>query len=150
MTGARARPVPGPTSQSRGSGSAEVDDYIASSPAAVRAKLRSIRAAIRSAAPGADEVVSYRMPGFTYPGYSYRGMFVWFAAQRQHIGLYLRPPTIADHRRELSAYSTTKSAIPLPIDEDVPVALIRRLVRASVRNMKQREPGIARKARRRG
>ena len=115
-----------------------VDAYIARAPAEVRPQLKTLRAAIRSVAPDADELVSYRMPGYAYPGYSGKGVFVWFALYRNHIGLYLRLPTVADHQRDLAKYQTTKSAVHIPLDQPVPVALVRKLVRASVRHMKGR------------
>ena len=118
-------------------GSDAVDVYIAQAPAGVRPRLRAIRKAIRAVAPDATEVISYGMPGFRYPGYEHRGLFAWFALQSKHIGLYVRVPTIADHRRELAGYGTTKSAVHLPLDREIPVQLVQTLVRASVRIMKK-------------
>jgi uncharacterized protein YdhG (YjbR/CyaY superfamily) len=116
--------------------SAEVDAYIAQAPKDVRRRLETLRATIRKAAPDATEVISYRIPGYFYPGYCYKGMFVWFAAQSGHIGLYLRPPTIENHRRELAKYGTTKSAVHLPLDGEIPTRLVQKVVRASLRIMK--------------
>jgi len=113
--------------------SPEVDAYIARASDSVRKKLQAVRFAIRAAVPDATEVISYRMPGYSYPGLSHKGMVAWFGLQSRHIGLYLRPPTIADHRRELAGYGTTKSAVHLPLDGRIPSQLIRRLVRASAR-----------------
>ena len=117
----------------RAAASPEVDAYIDDAPTSVQGPLRAVRALIRATIPDAVEVISYRMPGFSYPGYPYKGMIVWFARQRQHIGLYLRPPTIADHQKELAGYETTKSAVHLPIGRPIPSALVRKLVRASAR-----------------
>jgi len=103
----------------------------------VRSKLETLRRTIRAIAPDATEVISYQTPGYSYPGYRYKGMFVWFAAQSGHIGLYLRPPTIGDHRRELAKYGTTKSAVHLPLDHEIPTRLVQKLVRASLRIMKE-------------
>lgn len=97
--------------------------------------MRSVRAAIRAVAPDATELISYRMPGYQYPGYRHKGMFAWFGLQSAHIGLHVRPPSIADHRRELRGFPTTKSAVDLPLDRPVPVALVQRLVKASRRIM---------------
>jgi len=128
----------GPRTRTESKSSLEVDAYIARAPIEFRSKLVEVRRAIRAVAPDAVEVVSYRMPGYSYPGYAYKGMFAWFGVQRNHIGLYLRPPTIGDHPRELAGYTTTKSAVHLPLDRAIPTALIQRLVRASARIMKQR------------
>lgn len=123
-----------------GNSSREVDAYIARCPKALQGKLREIRAAIREAAPGATETISYKMPGYSYPGYDYKGMFAWFGIQKSHIGLYLRPPTIESHEKELSGYKTTKSAVHIPLDVKVPTPLINRLVKVSIKIMKERRP----------
>jgi len=116
-----------------GKPSKSVDEYIAAAPKEVRAKLREVRAAIMQVAPDAAESISYRMPY-----YSYKGRLAWFGLQRAHIGLYLRPPVIAEHERELKGYETTKSAVHLSLDKKVPVSLIKKLVRA---RMKKNEAG---------
>jgi len=113
----------------------EVDAYIAHAPVAVRKKLETLRSAIRSVVPDATELISYQMPGYSYPGYRFKGMFAWFGLQSGHIGLYLRPPTIQNHRRELVRYATTKSAVHLPFDQEIPTRLVQKLVRASLRVM---------------
>jgi uncharacterized protein YdhG (YjbR/CyaY superfamily) len=124
-----------------GEGSSEVDAYIAKCPKEAQVRLREIRKAIREAAPGAIEGIrQFSIPSFAYPGYShgvYDGVFVWFGLQSNHIGLYLRPPTISDHRKALAGYVTTKSAVHLPLDREAPVPLITKLVRASVKIMKE-------------
>jgi uncharacterized protein YdhG (YjbR/CyaY superfamily) len=116
----------------------EVEAYIARCPAPVRGKLVRVRNAIRAAAPDANEVISYQIPGYSYPGYGHNGMFAWFGLQSHHIGLYVRPPTIENHRKELAGYTTTKSAVHLRLDCEIPTRLIQTLVRASVRVMKER------------
>ncbi len=122
---------------SQASGSGDVDAYIAGAPENVRGKLKEIRAAIREAAPGAVETMSYfQMPGYFYPGYDYNGMFVWFGLQKSHLSLLLRPPTIRLHERELSGYSRTKAALHLPLEGKTPVPLIKKLVKTSVGIMK--------------
>jgi uncharacterized protein YdhG (YjbR/CyaY superfamily) len=125
---------------SQESGSKDVDAYIAKCPKNVQGKLKKIRAAIRKAAPGATETTSYfQMPGYFYPGgYYYNGMFAWFALQKSHIGLYLRPPTIQNHKKELAGYATTKSAVHFPLDEKIPAPLVGKLVKASVKIMKSK------------
>ncbi|MGA2664961.1 MAG: DUF1801 domain-containing protein [Nitrososphaerales archaeon] len=121
----------------QGSGSDDVDAYIAKCPKSVQGKLEEIRAAIKEVAPGAAETTSYfQMPGYYYPGYDYNGMFAWFGLQRSHISLLLRPPTIQDHEEELAGYATTKAAVHLPLDRRVPTPLVKKLVRASLKIMK--------------
>jgi uncharacterized protein YdhG (YjbR/CyaY superfamily) len=129
----RKRPEVEPSSEN-------VDKYIAECPKNVQGKLREIRKAIKQAAPGAVETTSYfDMPGYSYPGYDYNGMFAWFGLQKSHIGLMLRPPTIQDHKKELGKYSKTKAVVRLPLDEDIPISLVKKLVKASIQVMKEKK-----------
>jgi len=111
----------------------DVDDYISAAPIEVRKKLEEVRATIREVAPTAVESISYRMPY-----YNYKGQLAWFGLQKRHIGLYLRPPVIEEHKKELAGYETTKSAVHLPLDKKIPVSLVKKLVKA---RMKKNEAG---------
>jgi uncharacterized protein YdhG (YjbR/CyaY superfamily) len=95
--------------------------------------LREVRAAIREAVPDAREGISYRMPY-----YDYKGRLAWFGLHTEHIGFYVRPPIIEEHREELTGYKTTKSAVHLPLDGKIPVPLIKKLVKA---RMKKNDAG---------
>ncbi len=106
----------------------DVDDYISAAPKEVQGKLREVRAAIREAAPTAVESISYRMPY-----YNYKGRLAWFGLHERHIGVYLRPPVIEEHKKVLAGYETTKSAVHLPLDKGIPVALVKKLVKARMK-----------------
>ncbi len=108
----------------------DVDAYIKAAPKEAQGKLAQLRKIIRSAAPKAEERISYSMPY-----YHYHGRLLYFAAQRNHIGFYILPPIVEQHRDELTGYETTKGTIRLPLDEPLPTALIRKLVKARVRHM---------------
>jgi uncharacterized protein YdhG (YjbR/CyaY superfamily) len=110
-----------------------VDEYIAAAPKEARKKLEAVREAIREAAPGAKESISYRIPY-----YSLNGRLAWFGLFRAHIGLFIRPPVLEEHKDELKGYSMTKSSLHLPLDKRVPAALVKRLVRAGVRKNEER------------
>jgi uncharacterized protein YdhG (YjbR/CyaY superfamily) len=105
-----------------------IDEYIAASPAAVRPILKEIRRLIRSAAPEAEELISYRMPAFRQ-----HGILVYFAAFKNHIGLY--PPVSGDARlqKTLAPYMGPKGNLKFPLDRPIPRALIRRIVLLRVR-----------------
>lgn len=111
----------------------DVDAYIATAPKEVRGKLEELRAVIRKTAPAAVERISYGMPY-----YHYRGRLAYFSFWKAHIGMYLPTPTIAEHERELAAYQTTKATIRFPLEQKLPVALIRKLIKA---RMKTNEAG---------
>ncbi len=93
-----------------------------------------MRGLIQGIAPNAAESISYGMPGYD------KGRIAWFALRRGYIGLYLRPPIIAEHEKELARYKTTKSAIHFPLGEKLPTALIKKLVRARINKNEQPRP----------
>ena len=111
-----------------------VDAYIASAPQGIRAKLKELRAVIRKTAPAALECISYGMPY-----YGYKGRLAYFAFAKKHIGLYLTPPVIEEHRKELERYSTARATIRFPLDQKLPIALIQKLIRARMRKNEARE-----------
>ncbi|UFS63486.1 DUF1801 domain-containing protein [Sulfurimonas sp. HSL-3221] len=116
-----------------------VDAYIEKYPQEVRDRLHEIRGIIEAAAPDATETVSYfEMPGYLYEGYDYHGMFAWFSYKRPHVRLHVRPPVLEEHQEELENYATTKSIISFPVDKAIPKALVEKLVKASIRVMKQK------------
>jgi uncharacterized protein YdhG (YjbR/CyaY superfamily) len=117
----------------------EVEAYISKCPTDARGKLKEIRSAIKKAAPGAVETMSYfDIPGYSYPGYDYNGMFAWFDFQRSGLDLRVRPPVIENHKKELKGFSTTKSVVRIPLDQKIPVPLVMKLVKASVKAMKDK------------
>ena len=100
---------------------------ITRAPKEARAKLLEVRRIIRATAPEAVEGISYRIPY-----YNYHGALVWFAAFKNHIGIFLRPPVIAEHKRDLKGYETTKSAVHFSMNKPLPVELIRKLIKARI------------------
>ncbi len=120
-------------------GASGVDEYIAKMPKEVQAKLREIRAAIRAAAPGARERTDYfQWPGYSYEGYDYDGMFVWFSFKKPYMRLHVRPPVIENHRKELAGFATTKAIVSFTADSAISMALVKKLVKASVKVMKDK------------
>ena len=116
-----------------------VDEYIATCPKEAHGQLAKIRAAIRSAAPGATERGDYfEMPGYSYPGFDYDGMFVWFSFKKPYIRLHVRPPVIDDHAKQLAGYPTTKAIVSFPLGNPIPTTLVKNLVKASVKVMRDR------------
>ena len=120
--------------------SKEVDSYIANSAKEAQNKLRKIRAAIREVAPDATERTDYfQIPGYSYEGYDYDGMFVWFSLKESYVRLHVRPPVIQDHKKELVGYPTTKAIVSFPVDKEIPMTLVKKLVKASIKVMKERK-----------
>ena len=117
----------------------DTDKYIANTPKEIQGKLREIRAAIREAAPGATERTDYfQWPGYSYVGYDYDGMFVWFSFKKPNIRLHLRPPVIQDHNKQLAGCATTKAIVGFPADRAISMALVKKLAKASLKVMKDK------------
>ena len=115
----------------------DVDAYIAKAPKAVRLKLAQLRRIIRAAAPKAEEHISYGMPY-----YSYKGRLVYFAIARKHIGLYVPTPVIEEHKKELEDYETAKATVRFPLNKRLPIALIKKLVKARIEKNEDRNKKI--------
>ena len=103
---------------------ADIDQYISGFPKETQQLLQQIRTAIKKAAPKAEEVISYGMPGFKL-----NGMLVWFAGYKNHIGFYPKPSGIEAFRKELSVYKYAKGSVQLPLDKPLPTALITKIVK---------------------
>lgn len=116
-----------------------VDGYIASCPKEAHGNLARMRGAVQAAAPGATERTDYfDWPGYSYPGFDYNGMFAWFSFKSPYVRLHVRPPVIEDHKEELAGYATTKAVVSFPMSKPVPIALVKKLVKASVKVMKDK------------
>ena len=105
-----------------------VDEYISLQPEEIRMTLELLRQTIKLSAPEAQEVISYQMPG-----YKFHGVFVWFAAFKNHYGFYCIPDVLSKFADQLSAFELTKSAIRIPLDTPVPEKLIAEIVQYAVK-----------------
>ena len=111
-----------------------IDEYIDTFPEDVRAILNELRQTIRETAPEAKETISYQMPTFTL-----NGNLVHFAAFKQHIGFYPTPTGIDAFKEDLSRYKGAKGSVQFPIDQPLPLPLIRRIVKYRVEeNLKKK------------
>jgi len=104
-----------------------IDGYISGFPEDVQRKLQELRAAIKAAAPGAAEKISYQIPAFTF-----NGNLVYFAAYKKHIGFYPTSSGVRAFKRELSAYEVSKGTVRFPLDKPLPLKLIGRIVKFRV------------------
>ena len=118
-----------------GSTASQVRSYLAALPPDSRKVVRQLREVIRASATGAVEHFSYRMPGFKLDGKP----LVWYAAFKQHVSLY--PMTAAirrAHAAELEGYKMSTGTIQFPLGGPLPVALVRRLVKARVAEVRDK------------
>ncbi len=113
-----------------------VDEYMASQPEAVRGILGRVRTAILKAVPGAEEVISYKIPTCKLDS----GPVLYFAGWKQHYSLY--PATervVAAFKGELASYEVNKGTIRFPLSQPVPVKLIGRIAKFRAKEVAERK-----------
>ena len=110
-----------------------VDEYIASFAEDVRPKLIELRHLAQELIPDAIETISYGMPT-----YKRKRNLVHFACYKNHIGLYPGPSVIQKFSSEFTTYKWSKGAVQFPIEKELPISLIRRMVEATVKEYKDR------------
>jgi len=116
-----------------------VEKYIAGFPKDVQKLLKEIRATVKKAAPKAAESISYGIPAFRQDG-----PVLFYAAFKNHIGIYPAPRAAAEFKEELKAYKGNKGTIQLPLDKKLPLGLIKRIVK--YRLQQNAEAAILKKA----
>jgi uncharacterized protein YdhG (YjbR/CyaY superfamily) len=106
-----------------------IDAYLGEVSADQRVALEKLRKTIRAAAPGAEECISYQLAAFRHDG----RMLVGFGATAKHCAFYLMSSaTVPAHADELKNYDTSKGTIRFQPDRPLPVALVRKLVKARI------------------
>ncbi len=111
-------------------------EYLARVPQPARRALSKMRAAIRSVVPPqAVETISYGIPAFKH-----KGVLVWFAAFSKHCSLFPTAAVINAFKKELKGFPTTKGTIQFPLDKPLPIALIKKIVRARVAQLESKRP----------
>jgi uncharacterized protein YdhG (YjbR/CyaY superfamily) len=106
-----------------------IDEYLATVNADHRDVLQKIREAIRAAAPKAEECISYGIPAFRLNGHS----LVFFGAWANHCAFYPgSSATLKKFQDELSDFQTSKGTLRFSPDKPLPVALVKRLVKARI------------------
>lgn len=111
-----------------------VNEYIKNAPEELRGRLNSIRKMIKENAPNALEKISYGMPY-----YGYKGRLVYFAYFKNHIGFYAMPPVVGKLKEELKGYKTAMATIQFPHTQKLPLNLIKKLVKAGVKNNEEKD-----------
>jgi uncharacterized protein YdhG (YjbR/CyaY superfamily) len=111
----------------------DVDEYLAKLPKEARTTLERLRQTIKAAAPMAAEVISYQMPM-----YKHHGMVVGFAAFKSHCSIFPGAAVMDAYKEELRQYDTSRGTIRFPANKPLPATLVRKLVRARLKENEAR------------
>ena len=122
---------------------ATIDAYIAAFPDDVQEVLRQVRAAIRAAAPEAEEAISYGIPTFNLAG----TYLIYFAGFKKHVSVYPAPVGNADFAEEMSIYGSGKGTAKFPLNKPIPFDLITRMVKFRIQETLSRAEPKAKKKR---
>ncbi len=116
-------------SAAKGSGAPKnVEEYLAGVPEPARSTLNKVRAAIRTAVPpGTTETISYGIPAFKH-----NGVLMWYAAFANHCSLFPTGAVMEAFKKELKGFATSKGTIQFSTDKPLPIALVKKLVKARV------------------
>jgi uncharacterized protein YdhG (YjbR/CyaY superfamily) len=114
---------------------ATIDAYISAFPAPVQPRLEEVRQVIHTAAPEALEAIAYGMPTFKLDGVN----LIHFAAFTRHIGLYPTTSGVEQFTAELNRYKHAKGSVQFPLDEPLPLDLIKGITLFRVEELKRRK-----------
>jgi uncharacterized protein YdhG (YjbR/CyaY superfamily) len=113
-----------------------VDEYISAQPENAQVVLQLVRRTVRRVLPGAEEVISYKIPAYRLHG----GIVLYFAGWKQHYSLYpAGERMVAAFKDQLASYKVSKGTIRFPLSEAVPVKLIERIAKFRAEEAIQQE-----------
>jgi uncharacterized protein YdhG (YjbR/CyaY superfamily) len=106
----------------------DVDAYLAAAPQEQRTVLENLRAAIKAAAPKAEETISYQIPT-----YKYHGPLVHFVARESYFSFIAVSKTVLEKfKDELAGFDTSGTTIHFTAENPLPASLIKKIVKARV------------------
>lgn len=106
-----------------------IDEYLAIMKPDHHRTLQKLRQTIQTAAPEAEECISYGIPAFRLN----RRLLVFFGAWANHCAFYPgSAATLKNFRNELRSFQISKGTIRFSPDKPFPVALVRKLVKTRV------------------
>ena len=119
----------------RPSQSKDVESFLAKAPAVQRAALKTLRAAIKAAAPETEEVISYGVPMFKYRGHP----LVSYGYGKEHCSFFVQSPAVMKaHAKPLTSYEPSKGTVHFTPDKPIPATLIKKLVEARIKETEER------------
>jgi uncharacterized protein YdhG (YjbR/CyaY superfamily) len=123
--------MPTSTKSAENEARGQIRAYTAKLPPATRRRLKELADIIRKTAPGAVDSFSYQIPAFRLNG----KILVWYAGWKDHLSIY--PLNAADREfARQKGFETSKGTVQFPLDDPLPVSLVRRLVRSRIAALK--------------
>ena len=119
-----------------------VAGYLAQASPVARRALKQLRAAIKTAAPGITERISYRIPTFDLNGQ----YLLYIAAFERHVSVY--PVTglmVARYGKAIAPYRAGKGTLRFSLDAPIPIDLVAKLAKVRVQE-RRASPGRGRAA----
>lgn len=110
--------------------SKNIDEYVSQFPLETQEVLNALLTYLFEVVPEAEKGLKWGVPAFTY-----RRVLFTVAAFKNHINFYPTPATIKSFNKELKNFSTTKSAIQLPLNQPLPFMLIREIAEHRFRDI---------------
>jgi uncharacterized protein YdhG (YjbR/CyaY superfamily) len=115
--------------------------YISQFPAEVRRKLIQMRALIRKEVPEVEEVIAYGVAAFRLAG----SPLVYIAGFKKHVSFFPTSSGIRAFREELSGLKTSTGTVQFSLEQPLPLALLREMVRFRVRELNKNQKSVGRK-----
>lgn len=108
---------------------ATIDDYITSQPKETQIVLEELRSIIKEAAPGAEEIINYKIPSFRLVPKGKSNQQIMMAGYAKYVSFYPFPTTVAKFADELKEYKQGKGSVQFPFNKPLPKDLIIRMVK---------------------
>lgn len=109
-----------------------VDKYLENFSGETHQRLETIREAIKQEAPEAIESIAYGMPAYKLHGKP----LVYFAGYSKHLGFYATPNGHKAFEKKFSKYKQGKGSVQFPLDQPLPIDLIREVIRYRIQQIK--------------
>lgn len=105
----------------------DIDHWLARLPADQRTALEKLRVQIRTAAPSAEEAISYGQPTFKLHGH-----LVAFGAFKKHLSFFPMSSSIIATFPEAEPFVTSKGTMQFQPDKPIPAALVKKIVKRRI------------------
>ena len=110
----------------------EIEEYINQYDKETVRRLLKIREKAFELLPDADEAIKYKMPTILWNGNVFH-----YAAFKNHIGIYPLPHVLEELKDDLKEYKQGKGSIQFQNDEELPMDVIEKIIKARIKDIKE-------------